>query len=118
MHAHPDAFPVDDGSSREHLELATGILAGEAGAVLFERTLALRPARHSIRCEVLDDPHGAHRCAEEYKVLVENAARRLASSCLAPFLPHKRLTWVVVVDSGEGVVEVWPGTQEPSHGRP
>jgi hypothetical protein len=118
MHAQPDALPIDAGSSRENLERAAGILAGETGVVLYERTVALCPARHSIRCEVLDDPHGAHRCAEEYKVLIENAGRRLSASCLAPFLPRKPLTWAVVVDSGNGAVEVWPGTQEPSHDRP
>ena len=111
MYADPDALPVDALSSSEQLRLAANVLAGERGVVLFERAVALRPARHTIRCEVIGEPSGAHRCAEEFKVLVENAGRRLSASNLAPLLPPKTLDWCVVADLGSGLVEVWPDRQ-------
>ena len=51
-------------------------------------------------------PH-AHRCANEYEVLIENARRTLEGSKLYALLPQLPRKWVVVEDYGTGTVEVW-----------
>ena len=65
------AWVVDDASSEQRLDLAAAALADCSGT----------------------------RCEEEYKVLLENAARALASSRLGRRLPDRPLRWVVVEDS-------------------
>jgi hypothetical protein len=47
------------------------------------------------------------RCEEEYKVLVENAARALQASRMGPRMPKRLLRWVVVDHYGKGSVELW-----------
>jgi hypothetical protein len=69
----------------------------------------LRPSAREIRCEVVDVAPAAHRCEEEYKVLVENAARALERSKLAAMLPRRPLRWVVVEAHGDGFVAAWSG---------
>ena len=69
--------------------------------------LALRPGPAGIQCEVVDPAPSAHRCAEEFKVLVENAARRLGASKLANRLPRRPARWLVVEDRGSEIVELW-----------
>jgi hypothetical protein len=102
-----DAFAIDDAATPERLAQAAAVLAQCTGAVLFEPCLYLRPAAREIRCEVLDTTSAAHRCEEEYKVLVENAARALGRSRLGALLPDRPLRWVVVEQRGDGVVEAW-----------
>jgi hypothetical protein len=72
-----------------------------------EPGLVLRPSAREIRCEVFDSTVAAHRCEEEYKVMVENAARALGRSKLGAMLPDRPLRWVVVEDRGSGAVEAW-----------
>lgn len=108
MSAYKHAFAVDDTSSDQRLALAASLLADCQGVVLLDRVLALRPTHSEILCEVIDPMPTAHRCAEEFKVLVENAGRLLAASKLGSMLPQKSLRWLVVEDCGTGTVELWP----------
>lgn len=109
MSAYKDALAVDDQSSDQRLALAAGLLAGPEGVVLLAGMLALRPTQSGILCEVIDPVPNTHRCDEEFKVLVENAARMLAASKLGGLLPRKQLHWLVVEDYGTGTAELWPG---------
>ena len=102
-----EAFAIDGGATPGRVAHAAGLLAQGAGTVLLEPCLYLRPRAHEIRCEVIDTTSAAHRCEEEYKVLVENAARALQHSPLAALLPDRPLRWVVVELHGGEVVEVW-----------
>jgi hypothetical protein len=60
---------------------------------------------------VVDDTAtpAAHRCEEEYKVLVENTARALVRSKFRTLLPDRPLRWAVVERRGEVMVEAWSG---------
>ncbi len=69
--------------------------------------IATLPGVREIRCEIPAPTSAAARCEEEYKVLVENAARALRSSRLGPHLPDRRLQWVVVDGAGDDAVELW-----------
>lgn len=111
MSAYKDALAVDDTSSDQRLALAADLLASCNGVVLLDGALALRPTHSDILCEVIDPMPNAHRCAEEFKVLVENASRLLAASKLGTMLPQKPLHWLVVEDYGAGTVELWPGSR-------
>jgi hypothetical protein len=108
MSAYRDALVVDDSSSDQRLDLAVGVLNRCEGVVLLDGVVALRPTPRAIICEVIDPAPTAHRCAEEFKVLVENASLVLANSKLAKWLPSRSLEWVVVDDYGSGTVELWP----------
>lgn len=113
MSAYRDALLIDASASEERLRRAGALLAGCGGLVLLDGVTALRPGPRAIRCEVIDPtPHG-HRCAEEFKVLIENAARELARSALARHLPRRPLRWSVVEDAGTGARRLWP---EPGAG--
>jgi hypothetical protein len=107
MTAYRDALTIDESASEQRLALAAKVLAGSGGVVLLNGAVALRPALREILCEVIEPMGTAHRCEEEYKVLVENASRMLSSSRLAPHLPHRRLRWLVVEDHGAGTSESW-----------
>lgn len=109
MTAYKDALAIDDSSSEQCLQSAVQLLRGREGIVLFNNVLALRPAGNRIICEVIDPYPDSHRCAEEFKVLVENAGRELANSSLGSRLPDKPLHWLVVADNGTAAVELWPG---------
>src|SRR5512139_177715 len=111
MSAYRDAVAIDDDSSDERIALAIEKLGGGQGVVLIGNSLALCPTNVGIRCEVIDPMPGAHRCAEEFKVLLENAARALAASKLGRLLPDRPLKWVVVEERGSGTLELWPGTE-------
>lgn len=105
--AYANALVIDDSSPEQLLELAAGVLDRCERVVLLDGVVALRPTPGAILCEVID-AMPAHRCAEEFKVLVENAQRRLAGSKLAARLPRRALQWLVVEDSGTAPVELWP----------
>lgn len=67
--------------------------------------LTLRVSGDVVVCELTDPDPTVHRCAEEYRVMVENAARRLeASGALARF-PGRLCRWRVVDAAGDPVVE-------------
>jgi hypothetical protein len=106
--AYQDALVVDDGSSEQHLRLASEMLERCEGVVMLDGVVALRPTPDAILCEVIERTPSAHRCAEEFKVLIENAGRRLARSRLAGQLPRRPLRWSVVEDCGSGTVALWP----------
>jgi len=101
------ALVVDESSSEQRLSLAAGLLETCEGVVLLDGLVALRPGRGEIRCEVIDPDPSAHRCAEEFKVMVENAARRLAASTLGSRLPDRPVRWLVVEGGESGFVELW-----------
>lgn len=101
------ALVIDDTSSELRLALAGELLERCEGIVMLDGVIALRPGPAEIRCEVIDPAPSAHRCAEEFKVLLENAGRRLAGSKLAAFLPRRPFNWLVVEDSESGIVELW-----------
>lgn len=107
--AYAESLHIDDTASAHDLALASGRLERCEGVVMLGDRLALRPTRDTIRCEVIDPAPAAHRCAEEFKVLVENAAHALAESKLGSRLPRRPLEWLVVADDGGDVVELWPG---------
>lgn len=102
-----DALTLDRDSPPSRVARAAELLERGEGVVLLEGVLALRPTAAAIRCEVIDPSPGAHRCEEEYRVLLENAARCLEQSELRKALPARRLLWVVVEDDGTGIVESW-----------
>ena len=104
-----DACVIDETATPERLAQAVEILDRCTGIVCFEPAIVLRPSVREIRCEVIDPAPAAHRCEEEYKVLVENAARALDRSKLGALLPDRPLRWVVVEDRGSGVIEAWSG---------
>lgn len=108
MSAYKHALTVDDSSSEQRLALAVQVLDRCEGVVMLEGVVALRPTPSAILCEVIDPMPTAHRCAEEFKVLVENASRGLFSSKLGSRLPQRPLQWLVVDDYGTGTVELWP----------
>lgn len=67
----------------------------------------LSPGPDAIDCAIREPMPGASRCEEEYKVLVENAARALRASRLGMSLPDRPLRWSVVDNDGTGVIELW-----------
>jgi len=105
---HPQTLRIDAAATPRDLARAVALLERCEGTVMLGDALVLRPSPVVIRCEVLDPAPMAHRCAEEYKVLVENAARALEASALGNRLPRRSLEWVVVaVDNGDAT-EAWP----------
>ncbi len=114
MSAYKDALVIDATSSAERLALAAQALSNGEGIVLLEKSVALRPTTGAIMCDVIDPMPRSHRCAEEFRVLVENAKRALAASKLAGLLPNKPLQWRVVEDCGTGIEELWPEHQQAS----
>ncbi len=104
-----DAFVIDETATPERLAQAVDILDRCTGIVMLMPAIVLRPSGSEIRCEVIDPTPAAHRCEEEYKVLVENAARALERSKLGVLIPDRPLRWVVVEDRGGGVIEAWNG---------
>ena len=102
-----DAFNIDAVPTPGRLARAAEILAQGSGTVLLEPGLYLRAGALEVRCSVLDAASAVHRCEEEYKVLVENAARALERSPLRALLPNRPLRWAVVEVRDGGLVEVW-----------
>ena len=98
---------IDSSSSEQRLALAVELLERCDGVVVLDGVATLSPNRHGIQCSVTESPQGIARCDEEYKVLVENAARALETSRLGRRLPNRPLHWVVVEDAGTGAVELW-----------
>jgi hypothetical protein len=101
------ALAIDEAASPERLAQAAEILERCTGTVLLEPCLVLHPSTREIRCEVIDTTSAMHRCEEEYKVMVENAARALDRSKLGALLPGRPLRWVVVEVRDSGAVEAW-----------
>jgi hypothetical protein len=101
------ALLLDDASSGQRLAMAAELLESCRGIVMLDGAIALRPGPAEIRCEVIDPDPSAHRCAEEFKVLVENAGRRLAGSELATRLPLRPMRWLVVEVGNSGIVDLW-----------
>jgi hypothetical protein len=114
MSAYRDVLAIHDDSSDERIALAAERLSNGRGVVLWGDVLALRRMSAGIRCEVIDPTPGAHRCAEEFKVLVENAGRALGASKLGRLIADWPLQWAVVEARGSGTLELWP---EPSGDR-
>lgn len=104
MSAHQHPLVIDDTSSTESLLLAAEMLDQCTGVVMLNDMIALHPTAIAIMCEVIDPTPNAHRCAEEFKVLVENAERNLFKSKLADLLPQKPLNWVVISDDEINVI--------------
>lgn len=98
---------VDDSSTEQRLTLAAGLLERCNGVVVLDGVATLWPSPHGIECSVANTSQGIARCEEEFKVLVENAARALAASKLGGRLPNRPLHWVVVEEYGMGAVELW-----------
>ena len=98
---------IDDSSSEQRLTLATDLLDRCAGVVILEGVATLWPRPDEIECSVTEPSGTVARCEEEYKVMVENAARALQASRLGRRLPDRPLRWVVVDDYGTGTAELW-----------
>ena len=113
MSAYKDALAIGTGASRQRLALAAEVLANGSGVVLLDELMALRHSDSELLCEVIDRAPSAHRCAQEYEVLVENARHALEASKLSPLLPDLPRAWIVVADYGSGTVELW---RAPAHG--
>jgi hypothetical protein len=103
------AFVIDQAATPERLAQAATILERCMGPVLLAPCLILRPSARQIRCEIVDTTPAAHRCEEEYKVMVENAARALKRSKLGAMLPSRPLRWAVIEERSDGIVEAWSG---------
>jgi hypothetical protein len=84
MPAYPHALGVDESASARRLAEAATRLERSVGIVMLPGVVALRPTPHAICCEVIDPMPDAHRWAEEFWVLIENASHALARSMLAP----------------------------------
>jgi hypothetical protein len=100
MSSYKHILNVDDHTSEQLLKLAADWLERNEGVVVLNGVIALRPGPVAIVCEVIDPTPAAHRCGEEFRVLVENAARTLAASQLASRLPQRPLQWRVVDQDG------------------
>ena len=98
---------IDDSSSEQRLTLAAELLDRCAGVVILDGVATLRPSPGEIECSVTEPTGTMARCEEEYKVLVENAARALRASRLGRRLPDRPLRWIVVDDYGTGTAELW-----------
>ena len=98
---------IHEGASEREVNRAAELLKAREGAIMVEGIATLFPGVRGIRCEIPAPSSAAARCEEEYKVLVENAARALRSSRLGPHLPDRRLRWVVVDGTGDDAVELW-----------
>lgn len=107
MSAYKDALALDRNSPPNRVARAAELLARREGIVLVAGLVALRPTAAAIVCEVIDPSPKAHRCEEEYRVLVENAVRCLEASALRKCLPDRPLRWVVVDDCETEAVELW-----------
>jgi hypothetical protein len=102
-----DRLIVDDSSSDQRLTLAGEHLENCSGVVVLEGVATLWPRPDVIDCTVTEPAPAMARCEEEYKVLVENAARALQTSKLGRRLPDRPLRWAVIDDHGTGTIEVW-----------
>lgn len=98
---------IDDSSSEQRLTLAAELLDRCMGVVILDGVATLWPGPGEIECVVTEPTGALARCEEEYKVLVENAARALEASELGRRLPNRPLRWVVVDDYGTGTAELW-----------
>lgn len=98
---------IDDSSSERNLKLALELLERCNGIVVLAGVATLSPGSHEIECSVTEPAGAVARCEEEYKVLVENAARALRASKLGGRLPDRPLQWVVVSDNDAEAVELW-----------
>jgi hypothetical protein len=94
-------------ASDQQLDRAAEVLTGHHGVVMFAECVALRRTRTHLLCEVVDPAPSAHRCAQEFEVLVENAQRMLATSRLGQRLPDVPRRWCVVEDAGAGATRLW-----------
>ena len=97
-----ERLAVDNSSTEQRLALAAELLERCDGVVDLEGIATLRPGPHGIECSVTNTSRGIARCEEEYRVLVENAARALEASKLGRRLPDRPLHWVVVEEYGMG----------------
>ena len=102
-----DTLVIDESSSEQRLQLATELLEDCNGVVVLDGIATLWPRSTEFECAVAIPSHSIAKCEEEYKVLVENAARALQASKLASRMPERPLRWVVVDDYGNGSVELW-----------
>lgn len=107
MSAYKEVLVIEPGASDARLSLARAWLAGGSGVVMLGDDLALRSTGDELICEVVDLTPSAHRCANEYEVMVENAQRALHASGLDHVLPRLPCKWLVVEDCGTGVAELW-----------
>lgn len=106
MPTHPSTLTINVHSSEQQLSQAVKFLDDCDGAVFLQGIATLRPTPGEIVCEVADPVPGAHRCAEEFKVLVENAQRAFAKTKLADLLTHRPQRWLVV--DGHENIQLWP----------
>ena len=102
-----DSLVIDASSPAAQLARAGALLASPRGSVVLEGIATLKAGAREIRCEIPAPASTIARCEEEYKVLVENAARALRSSGLGPHLPDRRLRWVIMDGVDDDAVELW-----------
>lgn len=98
---------LNAGSSNQRIRQAAEIVKKRRGIVVFDKILALRTTHNSLMCEVIDPTPDAHRCVNEYEVLVENAQKTLAGSELEQLLPDLPRRWSVVDKHGTGTRVLW-----------
>lgn len=102
-----ETLVIGPGASEQRLALAADFLERCEGVVVVEGIATLTPGPDVIECTIAEPIPGASRCEEEYRVLVENAARALRASKLGHHLPDRPLRWVIVDDDGTGIIELW-----------
>ena len=102
-----DSLVIDESSPVAELARAGALLGSGRGFVVLAGIATLTADAREIRCTIAAPTLAMARCEEEYKVLVENAARALRASRLGPQLPDRRLRWVVMDGTGDDAVELW-----------
>jgi hypothetical protein len=101
-------WQVDEHSPDPELVSAAGVLDRAEGTVAFGQSLLLRAEEGGIVCEVIAPVPGAHRCEEEFKVMVENAQRELEASRFGRLVPRGPRRWQVVELRPDGALRLWP----------
>lgn len=107
MPTYEHTLTINEYSPEQRLLQAAELLARCEGVVILEKIAALRPTPKEIICEAFDPEPGAHRCAEEFKVILENAQRVFAKSRFAHLLPRRPRRWLVVAADDPGTT-LWP----------
>ncbi|MGC3980220.1 MAG: hypothetical protein QM808_03085 [Steroidobacteraceae bacterium] len=107
MFAYDNALSIDGNASAHSLAVAADRLINRKGVVLLDDKLALRPTHSRLYCEVIDPEPSAHRCEQEYAVLVENARRIFEASSLSALLSDVPRLWLVVAETNGQWVQVW-----------
>lgn len=111
MSVDKEALRIDPQAPIEHVAYAVQALQRGAAVVHFHGMVEIYFTDGELRGDVIDPESGAHRCEEEFKVLVENAARLLEQTELGAQLRLDAMRWRVVRTDGDRIHVLWPARQ-------